>query len=70
MTNAHQSHKIPNISLHAFARWCKVISVINTHTSQLSIFGGAPAGMLDCARSWGKESRPQAPVSEEALVPG
>ena len=70
MTNVRQFHEIPNISLHDFARWCKVISVMNTHTSQLSIFGGAPAGMLDCARSWGKESRPQAPVSEEALVPG
>ena len=70
MTNVLQFYEIPKISLHAFARWCKVITVMNTHTSQLSIFGGAPAGMLDCARSWGKESRPQAPVSEEALVPG
>jgi hypothetical protein len=70
MTNVRQFSRIPNISLHDFARWCRVFLVMNLHTSQLSIFGGTPVGMLDCARSWGKESRPQAPVSEEALVPG
>jgi hypothetical protein len=70
MTNVRQFHRISNISLHDFERWCRVFFVTNVHTSQLSIFGGAPAGMLDCARSWGKESRPQAPVFEEALAPG
>lgn len=75
VTNVWQVGVIENISLHDSAGWGRVFLVRNLHTSQLSIFGGLPAEALGCALSWSKDmslngSRPQAPVSEEALVPG